>query len=55
MAGFDSAFAHLGDPADLEYEVVVGGYVGDWEAAAELYRSWALSPAVGRAAARVAG
>ena len=36
------ALAHLGDPTDLEYEVVAGGYVGDWEVAAELYRSWAL-------------
>ncbi len=43
------AFAHLGDPRDLDYEVVVGGYLGDWEAAAELYRSWALGrPWAGR-------
>ena len=36
-------FAHLGDPRDLDYEVAVGGFTGDWEDAAALYREWALT------------
>lgn len=36
-------FAHLGDPRDLDYEVVVGGLTGDWEDAAALYRDWAMA------------
>ena len=39
--------AHVGDwPVEgtrkLEYEVVLGSFTGDWYAAAELYREWAL-------------
>ena len=36
-------FAHLGDPRDLDYEVAIGGFTGDWEDAAALYRDWALT------------
>ena len=37
------ALAHLGDPATVDTEVVVGGFTGDWEDAALLYREWALT------------
>ena len=36
------AFAHLGDPAGLDYDVAIGSFTGDWEDAAALYRAWAL-------------
>ena len=36
-------FAHLGDPADLDHDVAIGGFVGDWEDAAGLYRDWAMT------------
>ena len=42
-AGSRLALAHLGDPATVDTEVVVGGFTGDWEDAALLYREWALT------------
>jgi len=45
--GIRLGIAHVGDwPRDgertLEYDVVMGSFAGDWYAAAEMYRSWAL-------------
>ena len=45
--GLRLGLAHVGDwPAcgerQLEYDVVLGSFTGDWHAAAELYRSWGL-------------
>jgi len=44
--GIRLGVAHVGDWPDgartLEYDVLLGSFTGDWYAAAELYRSWAL-------------
>jgi hypothetical protein len=46
--GLRLGISHVGDwpqhgERTLPYEVVLGSFVGDWHAAAELYRSWALT------------
>lgn len=45
--GLRLGLAHVGDwptrgERQLEYEVVLGSFAGDWHAAAELYRDWSL-------------
>lgn len=45
--GLRLGIAHVGDwpkkgERQLEYDVVVGSFTGDWYAAAELYRNWSL-------------
>ena len=45
--GFRIGVAHIGDwPTDgertLEYDTVLGSFVGDWYQAAEMYRDWTL-------------
>ena len=45
--GMRLGVAHVGDwprkgERRLEYDVLLGGFSGDWYAAAELYRSWSL-------------
>jgi hypothetical protein len=45
--GLRLGVSHVGDwpkkgERQLEYDVVVGSFTGDWYAAAELYRSWSL-------------
>lgn len=45
--GIRLGVAHVGDWSEdghreLEYDVVLGSFVGDWYAAADLYREWAL-------------
>src|SRR5438046_210225 len=45
--GIRLGMAHVGDwpqngERQLEYQVVLGAFTGDWYAAAELYRSWSL-------------
>jgi len=44
--GIRLGVAHVGDwpvgERTLEYEVLLGSFTGDWYAAAELYRAWAL-------------
>ena len=45
--GLRLGLTHVGDwpqrgERQLEYEVVVGSFTGDWYAAADLYRSWSL-------------
>ena len=46
-SGLRLGMAHVGDwpqkgDRQLEYEVVMGSFTGDWYAAAELYRDWSL-------------
>ena len=45
--GMRLGMAHIGDwpstgERTLEYDVVLGTFTGDWYAAADLYRQWAL-------------